>query len=274
MNRKKGFTLIELLVVIAIIALLVSILMPSLQKARELARRSSCGMNLGNLGKGISLYQSVFKEKYPAMPNENETGTAITIGKIDVKPKITSAASEAANETAFLTVAIGGNGSVNAYYLLVMGDYVQEEGFKCPSDDTFETPDRGNGELGFAGWSNLSYALQPTSKDYAARPGLKSKGSMIIAADQVLSGKGEYVVKAVGQKPGKDNTVNHQYEFYNVLLAGNSVKSFSRSKNVGTGQQSQESKVGYKNDDIFTDGSYTVGSSKEANDSNLMGQEP
>ena len=266
MKRRKGFTLIELLVVIAIIALLVSILMPSLQKARELARRSSCGMNLGNLGKGISLYQSVFKEKYPAMADDG-----ITLGPINETPAITGAGDEAANETAFLTVAIGGNGSVNAYYLLVMGDYVQEEGFKCPSDDTFETPDRGNSELGFAGWSNLSYALQPTSTDYAARPGLKSKGSMIIAADQVLNGTGSYIPTVAGVLPVENNTVNHGYEFYNVLLSGNSVKNFSRPKG---GVPSQTSKEGFKNDEIFTDGSYTVGGSKAANDSNLMGQEP
>ncbi len=48
--RQRGFTLIELLVVIAIIALLVTILMPSLTSAKELARRSVCGSQLRNMG--------------------------------------------------------------------------------------------------------------------------------------------------------------------------------------------------------------------------------
>ena len=51
----KGFTLIELLVVIAIIALLVSILLPSLTKAKELARRAVCGVNLHSIGLAMAM---------------------------------------------------------------------------------------------------------------------------------------------------------------------------------------------------------------------------
>ena len=54
--RKRAFTLIELLVVIAIIALLVSILMPSLQQAKELAERAKCGLQLRTIGLAINLY--------------------------------------------------------------------------------------------------------------------------------------------------------------------------------------------------------------------------
>ncbi len=59
-RAEKGFTLIELLVVIAIIALLMSILMPSLQRVKELARRVLCGNNLRQIGQIEMMYAADF----------------------------------------------------------------------------------------------------------------------------------------------------------------------------------------------------------------------
>ena len=56
MQKKRGFTLIELLVVIAIIALLLAILMPSLKKAKDAAKRAVCLSHLHSLGLSWVMY--------------------------------------------------------------------------------------------------------------------------------------------------------------------------------------------------------------------------
>jgi prepilin-type N-terminal cleavage/methylation domain-containing protein len=64
-NAKRAFTLVELLVVIAIIGVLVALLLPAVQAAREAARRSTCQNNLKQLVYGIHLFESA-KNEFPA----------------------------------------------------------------------------------------------------------------------------------------------------------------------------------------------------------------
>ncbi len=66
-RASRGFTLVELLVVISIVGLLLAILLPAVQMAREAARRSRCANNLKQLGLGLQNYHAAHRVLPPAM---------------------------------------------------------------------------------------------------------------------------------------------------------------------------------------------------------------
>jgi prepilin-type N-terminal cleavage/methylation domain-containing protein len=137
-SRRKGFTLVELVVVVGIIGLLVSILLPSLGRAREQARRVSCASNLRQIGLAAVMYANENRGKFPR--TYHKPGAALlnsTKGGRDNGP---------ADNPFSLTQPekpVGASNAAASLYLLLRGRYVTADVFRCPSNIMAQPIDPG-----------------------------------------------------------------------------------------------------------------------------------
>lgn len=134
-RQGKGFTLIELLVVIAIIALLVTILLPSLTRAKELAKRASCSANMKGIVNALMMYSNDRgREELPYSPVPPVGGPHRWNRQIGLRR----------TNDKFTMGAIQHNISEN-FWLLAREEFTKLEAFICPSTEDEVDPIRHTG---------------------------------------------------------------------------------------------------------------------------------
>jgi prepilin-type N-terminal cleavage/methylation domain-containing protein len=130
MRRTRGFTLIELLVVIAIIALLVSILLPSLNRARELAKRTICGTNMHSIGQALGIYLSENNDAWPWLNAANFTRPTGT--EYNRSPQLSTNAARCVTSLLFSLVR---KGLASAMFVCPSTDFPKDDVVKEPNGD-------------------------------------------------------------------------------------------------------------------------------------------
>jgi len=193
MKRIKAFTLIEMLVVVAIIALLIAILLPSLARARELARQTICGTNMKEIGTTFYIYQSDNLDEFPsvahATPPSQTTPVVEYIGSLGGgqgqqqgdprRDEISFARDEDVDGSTRIS-------TTRSLWLLVRTGEVIPKQFVCPSaDDSVDPTVDVTTYFDFIGYSAVSYGYQiPYDNTNTCRPSADLDPRMAIAADR------------------------------------------------------------------------------------------
>lgn len=219
-GQRSAFTLIELLVVVAIIALLISILLPSLARARELSRRSVCAANLKGMGTGFYTYANENNDIWPIADGATATTEGVSVityaGNMMGSKRGSNADITAGETFGYPTPGETAISNSRNLWTLIRLQISSPKSFVCPSTDDGpndeDTPQaywdfgRGNATSARADATMSATAWKQCSYGYQVPYGLRGRPSsdrdqrMPMAAD-----KGPYSGKLDGGKTDEPN---------------------------------------------------------------------
>ncbi len=193
MKKKRAFTLIELLVVVAIIALLISILLPSLSRARELSKRLVCGANVKGIGTACKIYANDYYEQWPVVPFDEDTAIREKkgikyvgeIGETNIKPLLKREFISRTQDDS------GGEGPSTAisttrcFWMFVRNGDVTPKQFICPSSDAIaDDTNEIDRYYDFKNIGHVSYGYQVPFGPNDTRATENSDTRLVVVADR------------------------------------------------------------------------------------------
>jgi prepilin-type N-terminal cleavage/methylation domain-containing protein len=243
MRRSRAFTLVELLVVIAIIALLVSIMVPTIVRVRDAAKIPVCTANLSAIGKGFVQYASLTGiEQFPII-DANASNPEAPL-------QAASGGSGSSSDDANLLILrdkLGQNAMQNVWLLMTTGVAV-EAAFRCPADTGAGERSKDAKRYGWTSLKEFSYGIQypydQTGKVNYGAPWRQIDGGVVIMADRNPGG----IV---------DPTKTPSFRHSNHPNSG--IATLNKNSSVGFYYSTGDSLAGKDRDEIYANNLDVVG---------------
>jgi len=203
--RRAGFTLIELVVVIFVIGLLLALLAPAIQNAREAARRAQCKNNLHQIGLALHSYESVHRVLPQGFNGADFSPHAMLLPHFDQVPLYNSI-NFSPPESASSVDAANSNQTASG---TVVGLFI------CPSETRNDNPGwtnyAGNGGFGNqVHGSNGAFANgnSPERRHYIGLPSFTDGASNTMAMSEWVLGQGDFSLGGNHHRNAVENVFN------------------------------------------------------------------